>query len=409
MALLAARAIESSHFSWKPSVCSRTVSIDPEQFRAVLAGGRRLTIVGDSSSKQMAVALSCALFNVIDLPSTYALATAGRHATHMFVLRGGGLVQYVFSDRLVDLYDPSQGLIRPSSKDSVRGGRRDESWLARLRMGDASATDVIVFNTGLRTTVALQPRSESHTTQPSHCHWRKAPLPTPSLSLTAHAMSHALPLLVPSLLTICAPPRTDWSRTDHIKLYGVAIRSVLGHLLAPREQSPDLKFDAFRGMVVYRSNYLPGCTEERHPTSPEWRRAQAAATFNWGRLDEFDRIWAEELSLARQLVASERRGIEVGKRTTGDKLVTAQPRARLHFLNVSQLTSARGDGHCEFCTTAPALMPTVPDGRATAGQTSTATSAVRDCLHYCLTGSGPVDTWNALLQEEVLSLLVSRQ
>merc|ERR1712205_294178 len=77
-------------------------------------------------------------------------------------------------------------------------------------------------------------------------------------------------------------------------------------------------------------------------------------------------------------------------------MLHAQALSRLRILNVSELTSLRGDGHCERCTDEA-------NSSKRSGQSEAASTArARDCLHFCL--PGPVDTWSAMLQEELLLL-----
>ena len=53
---------------------------------------------------------------------------------HAFVLRGGGVVQFIFSDILVDA---ASGKVRTSdAQPSKNRGRRDEAWGPRLRKGE---------------------------------------------------------------------------------------------------------------------------------------------------------------------------------------------------------------------------------------------------------------------------------
>jgi hypothetical protein len=159
--------------------------VEPSIFDEALSGGRRLIIVGDSLSKQHAISLSCLLFSHIDQPATLRLhhatppsghtlaAAAGSAAAaefaHAFVLRSGGMVQFIFDDYLLEMASvrpenassaATRGLLagggvataryveRPRMRDGVRNGRRIESWARRLRLGVAGKDDVLVLNTG---------------------------------------------------------------------------------------------------------------------------------------------------------------------------------------------------------------------------------------------------------------------
>ena len=73
---------------------------------------------------------------------------------------------------------------------------------------------------------------------------------------------------------------------------------------------------------------------------------------------------------------------------------------RLHVLNVSDLTSQRGDGHCELCT------PELPSGGVGVAIKGHPAHTL-DCLHFCL--PGPLDVWNVLLQADLRLTLQTKQ
>ena len=416
------RVRRANEFSWLPSPsCTTPPRVQPLAFAGSLAaswahGARRLLLIGDSLSKQHAISLLCLLLPAVDVAATHTLRTTGdperavasavasalapHHAqptatptaasggqgtapslrtapstsgkasankasattkadfAHAFVLVGGGMVQYVFNDRLLEIAgitpaatpastpastpaaaeggrvggaaagtDAAGGgaradsgasggggtrggggvravryVERPATKDSTISGRRVESWARRVRLGAVGARDVLVFNSG--------------------AHW----------------------------------PRAQG------RAYASMVQGVLGFLLDRPSGKGGSGAGAarFEGSIVYRTNWLPGCSAERAPSAADARLAAAARRFNWGELGRYDQMWADAMHARRAL------------------LPHAEPRPRLRVLNVSNLTGLRGDGHCEDCA-------------------STGAGAELDCLHYCL--PGPVDTWSALLQK----------
>lgn len=201
-ATLRARARAASSFGWVASGCDAPMHFDAAAFAAALAGGRRLMIVGDSISKQHAISLTCLLHAHIDVPATLRLMRAPqplaehpREHQHTLLLRGGGLVQYVFNDRLVDVLpatatSPAQ-VRRPAQRDAVRSGRRVESWKARLRTGNASAGDTLVLNM-VRASEGLQKRIT--------CSWLGGACTDCTTQASTHA--HGAPSSSP-LLTAC--------------------------------------------------------------------------------------------------------------------------------------------------------------------------------------------------------------
>lgn len=329
-----ARVQRANAFVWQPSPACRAPRVDAARFADGLKGGRRLVIIGDSLSKQHAISLLCLLYPAIDLPATRRLRT-GADFAHAFVLEHGGVVQFIFNDRLLEIAasQPGSGgaaggsrsiapvatgshgrnptlaatsvryVEQPVSRDGTRNGRRFESWSRRIRFGPSGRADVIVLNTG--------------------AHW---------------------PL-------------------QHEAAYRSMSHSVLAFLL-----DRDKATERFEGTVLYRTNFLPGCSSARHPTPAAPRAALAQSSYNWAALSRYDHIWAQTID-ERAAAGVER-----------DDAATMK--AEVGILNVSHLTSLRGDGHCEDCA-AP--------GGAKEGS---------DCLHYCL--PGPVDVWSALLQEIVM-------
>ena len=299
-----------------------------------MLASRRLTIVGDSLSKQHAISLFCALFSVVDKRATLAGAKQNR-SEHAYYLRRGGIVSFVFNDRLLDARkEPGEvwAAAPPSTVDRVRDGRRDESWASRLRRGPAGMDDVVIFATGL--------------------HWNAAIAP-------------GYPAMVRAVLSELFPASRPLEPAADAAAPGLG---------AP-----------FLGTFVYRSNFVPGCSAERRPSSYAGRHAAVLGReveparprrpappprplYNWGHLLPYDAVWATELAAAPR-----------------------EHRRRLHVLNVTELTSLRGDAHCERC-----------GSRSRPNQTSDSL----DCLHFCLTGSGPIDAWSVLLQEEVLRPLL---
>ena len=182
--------------------------------------------------------------------------------------------------------------------------RLDQAWLPRVRRGELSDRDVVVVSSGL--------------------HW-----------------AGRLVGLAPSVLL-------------------TAYRCMVRHVLA------ELRRVDFRGTLLYRTNYAPGCgpaiDANRSTLLP------ADAPHNWGFLHRFDAIWAEEEKAARQAVGSSPRGS------------SGSPGSSFWFriLNVSGLSTQRIDAH--------------PCGPLRAS------NGVEDQVHFALVPGGPVDAWNLLLQ-----------
>lgn len=310
-AALRDRARAAAAWEWVPAGCGVATPEPPlaRSFAAALEGGR-LTIVGDSMAKQHAVSLFCELYRTaVDKKATAAL----RAAEHTYVLRGGGRVAFVNSDRLVRLTRVAGELqAAPILADSSAAGRRDESWASRLRMGAEGARDAVVFSSG------------------------------------AH-----------------------WSELDAVANHRVAVRGLLAYLLGPN-QTRGAGRPRFEGSILYRTNFVPGCSDDAGPSAFDARweaaRDRGVETHNWRMLPAFDRVWAEELR-RRELVADDPED---------------DPRRRLAILNVSVLTSLRGDGHV---------------GRYAPADAASRMRNATDCLHFCL--PGPIDAWNVLLRDAI--------
>ena len=163
------------------------------------------------------------------------------------------------------------------------------------------------------------------------------------------------------------------------------VHGVLSHLLAQPAANK-----RFMGTLVYRCNYLPGCSREREPTDFAPRAAAAAHRFNWAELPKYDAIWAEALREHEQQ--------QSGTEARGNGAAGGAS-ARLAVLNVSVLTSLRGDGHCEDCSSPMASGTSSGSG----AQLGADPFAGLDCLHYCLPG-GPMDAWSALLQDLIAAV-----
>ena len=130
-----------------------------------------------------------------------------------------------------------------------------------------------------------------------------------------------------------------------------------------------------------------GCSAERRPTSFEARLQHAARRFNWGELLRYDDAWVAAMQ-ARAITATA---------TADPTMATTPPPRPARVLNVSLLTSLRGDGHCEDCASSSLDRVRPPGPADRGGAVTQAEAAAADCLHYCL--PGPVDTWSVLLQE----------
>ena len=250
-------------------------------------------------------------------------------AAASFVVHSQGMVQYVRSDFLVSadsvarslhslsgdgggtrggveagqavgqsvpsLLGPS--LLGPSllAQDAASrpGTRPDEAWASRLRRGAASASDTLLLSTGP--------------------HW--------------------------------AGKLVNVSEGTARGLFTRAVSAICDHLDA----------SDYRGLVLYRTNYVPGCREDYGGEAPH----------GWPRLALFDEIW-------RRVAAA-----RVGQ---GRK-------PRVHILNVSLLSSRRIDRH-------------PGSARAASGGAVGPLEPEPDCLHFSL--PGPPDVWNWMMQEAMM-------
>jgi hypothetical protein len=200
----------SSAWRWQPDACN-VHGFDARSFAQQLAN-RTVYVVGDSLSMSMWQAMACELHSEIDLKGSqranldvmrsgslipecgtaaYAAAnassrsarcftrgrepkTAGRYRAGAFALRGGGRVEFMATDRLVDatgqrlatdpywaepwwLFNRTQLPGRMVSKPYARD-RRQTAWSRRLSRS-ATPRDVLVINTGSHFTHPV-PRAE---------------------------------------------------------------------------------------------------------------------------------------------------------------------------------------------------------------------------------------------------------
>ena len=128
-----------------------------------------------------------------------------------------------------------------------------------------------------------------------------------------------------------------------VDAYRTAVRVVLAFLSAAD----------YRGTVHYRSNYAPGCGSE--PQHGRSTLLPADAPFGWALLGLFDEVWESE----------------------GVRLLP-----QLRILKVSGLSGARVDRH-----------------PGSSGAPSSSSPSSRDCVHFAT--PGPIDVWNALLQDSM--------
>ena len=332
------RFFASSHdpYSWVPDGCAAPTRLSAAALEARLHGAQMM-IVGDSLASEHFLSLMCMLLGRVNA-TRHAQTTARhtwRHAQRnatpapvdaSFFLDGGGVVQFVRSDFLLSARSVSLAIqsLEAESGNSMQGApaargaaapallerdevmkpntlymgvhgrdpesRPDESWIARLRSGPSSASDVLILSTGP--------------------HWA----------------GYYLNVTEGTVLATLAR----------------GVKTIFEHLSA----------SDFRGRVLYRTNFVPGCgpppTSTRaaeqlnqEPTAPK----AAAKPHGWGRLPLFDEVW----------------------RTSAQAWFP-----KLRILNVSTLSSQRPDRHR-------------PQNK--------------DCLHFLL--PGPPDVWTWMAFEEL--------
>lgn len=159
----------TQQYSWKPNGC-RLRSVDPVNFARLLAG-RRVLIVGDSTSMLMYVALACELSSEIDAeasePARAALWASG--VLHVlgrapgapgpktpvglgtaFAVSGGGSVEMLPTDLLVSADgNVSHAAWQRQYKmlDGTGQVRLQAGWATRVE--SAAAHDILILNSGL--------------------------------------------------------------------------------------------------------------------------------------------------------------------------------------------------------------------------------------------------------------------